>query len=172
MDHCQQQWIILLLFILETFKANKKHQEIQKKITSSASTKTKDWRIWIDIFPNLADNEGIRVLEQTLGISQESVCHFIDRFLKALLDIKQEKIMWSQGSKLATIIRGFEHGISGLENNLLNVIGAIDRSHIPIHPPSKNGSQFVNYKNFHFINLFGVVDYLEHFTYVHIGEAD
>ncbi|CAG8794616.1 3124_t:CDS:2, partial [Cetraspora pellucida] len=85
-----------------------------------------------------ANRTGIRILEQTLRISQESVCHFTDRFLKALLDIEQGKIMWSQGSKLATITQGFEHGISGLENNLPNIIGVMDKSHIPIHLSSKN----------------------------------
>ncbi|CAG8687362.1 14153_t:CDS:2, partial [Cetraspora pellucida] len=210
----------------KTFKANKKRQEIQKKITNTYhlltfANMTTDMTIllvffspniraqpqqrpktrgfWIDIFPNLADNEvfsceapnsipvwkqiaivlwwfanrtGIQVLEQTLGISQGSVCHFTDRFLKALLDIEQEKIIWPQESKLATITQEFEHKISGLENNLLNVIGAMNGSHIPIHPPSKNGFRFVNHKNFYFINLLGVVDYLGCFTYVHIGEAD
>ncbi|RIA92682.1 hypothetical protein C1645_691420, partial [Glomus cerebriforme] len=42
---------------------------------------------------------------------------------------------------------------------LPNVIGAIDRMHIPIHSPSKNGSWFINRKGFHSINLLGIVDH-------------
>ncbi|KAF0485896.1 putative nuclease harbi1 [Gigaspora margarita] len=89
----------------------------------------------------------------------------IEQFLEALLDLEQERIIWPLGEKLATITQGFEHGISGLEYNLSNVVGVIDGSHIPIHPPYKNGARFVNRKNF-------VVDYSEHFIYVHIDEAD
>ncbi|KAF0492984.1 putative nuclease HARBI1 [Gigaspora margarita] len=80
------------------------------------------------------------VLEQALGISKGSVCYFTDQFLEALLDLEWKRIMWSQGEKLATITQGFEYGISGLEHNLPNVVGAMDGSHIPIYPLYKNGS--------------------------------
>ncbi|KAF0500267.1 putative nuclease HARBI1 [Gigaspora margarita] len=35
-------------------------------------------------------------------------------------------------------------------------------SHIPIHTPFKNGSQYITCKNFHSINLLGVVDHQGH----------
>ena len=84
----------------------------------------------------LANGTGIRVLEQTFGVSQGSVSHFTDRFLKALLDLEQKRITWPRGSRLATVIQGFEHGEGN--RKLPNVIGAMDGSHIPIHAPSKN----------------------------------
>ncbi|CAI2190083.1 3462_t:CDS:2 [Funneliformis geosporum] len=98
----------------------------------------------LETHPRLANGTSVRVLEQTLGISQGSVIHFTDRFLEALLDLEQKKIMWPQGTRLAAVIQGFEHGITGLAHNLPNVIGAMDGLHIPIHPPSKNGARFVN----------------------------
>ncbi|CAG8547923.1 23708_t:CDS:2 [Cetraspora pellucida] len=131
---CQQQ-ITFLLLVLETFTANKKHQETQKKIIDTYylltytyiitnttipialslpniraqhQQKLKTGGFWVDVFSNLTDNDsynsfhcealnaipawkqiaivlwqfangtGIRTLEQTLGISQGSVCHFTD----------------------------------------------------------------------------------------------
>ncbi|CAG8798109.1 19026_t:CDS:2, partial [Cetraspora pellucida] len=156
---------------------------------------------WINVFPYLTDDEGynsfqrhfritlstfrqiaivlwrfangvgIWVLEQTLGVSQGLVIHFTDRFLEALLDLEQERIKWPQGVQLTTVIQEFEHGITGLEHNLPNVIGAMDGSHIPIHPPINNSSRFVNRKNFHSINLLRVVDSRGRFTYIYAGEA-
>ncbi|CAG8653928.1 8967_t:CDS:1, partial [Scutellospora calospora] len=98
------------------------------------------WKQIAIVLWRFANRTEIRTLEQILGISQGSVYHFTDRFLKALLDLEQERIMWLQGTKLATITQGFEYGISGLEHKLSNIIGAIDGSHIPIHPPYKNGA--------------------------------
>ena len=66
----------------------------------------------------------------------------------------------------------FEYGETGLGNRKLpNVVGAMDGSHIPIHPPSKNGARFINRKSFHSINLLGIVDFQERFIYIHVGEA-
>ncbi|CAG8519505.1 1594_t:CDS:2, partial [Scutellospora calospora] len=86
-----------------------------------------------------------------------SVCHFIDRFLEALLNLERDRIKWPQGTQLATVIHGFEYGETGLENQKLpNVIGAMDGTYIPIYRPSKNGIRFINCKNFYSINLLGV----------------
>jgi hypothetical protein len=78
----------------------------------------------------LANGAGVRVLEQTLGVSQGSVCNFTDRFLEALLDLEKDRIIWSQGARLAIVTQGFEYGETGLGNRKLpNVIGAMDGSH-------------------------------------------
>ncbi|KAF0534285.1 putative nuclease HARBI1 [Gigaspora margarita] len=44
--------------------------------------------------------------------------------------MEQESIKWPQpqGTQLTTVIQEFEHGITGLENNLPNIIGAMDGS--------------------------------------------
>ena len=92
--------------------------------------------------------------------------------MDALLDLEQGRITWPWGPQLVKVTQGFERGETGLGNHKLpNVIGAMDGSHIPIHAPSKNGAHYVNRKSFHSINLLGIVDYKEHFTYIHVGEA-
>ncbi|CAB4446742.1 unnamed protein product, partial [Rhizophagus irregularis] len=68
------------------------------------------WKQIAIVLWRLANGSGIRVLEQTLGISQGSVSNFTDRFLEALLDLEQSRIAWPQGSHLATVIQGFEYG--------------------------------------------------------------
>ncbi|CAG8477206.1 7615_t:CDS:2 [Scutellospora calospora] len=139
---------------------------------SEALNATPVWKQIAIVLWRFANGAGIRTLEQTLGISQGSVCHFTDRFLEVLLDVEKDRIMWPQGARLTEATYGFEYSETSLENRKLpNVIGAIDGSHIPIHPPSQNGARFVNRKSFHSINLLGIVDFQEHFTYVLIGEA-
>ncbi|GES83228.1 putative nuclease HARBI1 [Rhizophagus clarus] len=191
----------VLFFILQIIIANKRYQNIQMQrifdiyylltfnntitnatipIIISSPPYTRMQRqprpktdgFWTDIaivIWRLANGAGIQVLEQTLGVSQGSVGNFTDRFLEALLDLERRRITWPQGSRLVNVIQGFEHGETG--RKLPNVIGAMDGSHIPIHAPSKNGARYVNRKNFHSINLLGIVDHQERFTYIHVGEA-
>ncbi|CAG8785403.1 16061_t:CDS:2 [Cetraspora pellucida] len=108
---------ILIAFLLPNIRAQ--HQQ-----------RPKTGGFWVDVFPNLTDNDTFScealnaipawkqiaiTLEQTLDISQGSVCHFTDRFLKVLLDLERERITWPRETKLATITQGFEYGILGLE---------------------------------------------------------
>ena len=98
-----------------------------------SSNATPVWKQIAIVLWRLANGTGIRVLEQTLGVSQGSVSNFTDRFLKTLLDLEQKRITWPQGSQLVKVTQGFEHGESGLGNRKLpNVIGAMDGSHT--HP--------------------------------------
>ena len=59
----------------------------------NASNVTSVWKQIAIVLWQLANGTGIRVLEQTFGVSQWSVSHFTDRFLKALLDLEQKRIM-------------------------------------------------------------------------------
>ena len=157
---------------LSTFNAIVTRLEMHPAFVSNASNATPVCKQIGIVLWRLANGTGIRVLEQTLGVSQGSVSHFTDRFLEALLDLEQERITWPQGSRLATVIQGFEYGETGIGHRKLpNVIGAMDGTHIPIHAPSKDGARYVNRKSFHSINLLGVVDHQRRFTYIHVGEA-
>jgi hypothetical protein len=157
---------------LATFHSIVTRLETHQAFTLDASNATPVWKQIAIVLWRLANGAGIRVLEQTLGVSQGSVSNFTDRFLEALLDLEQRRIAWPQGSRLARVIRGFEYGETGLgPRKLPNVIGAMDGVHIPIHEPSENGARYVNRKSFHSINLLGVVDHQGCFTYIHAGEA-
>ncbi|CAB5375689.1 unnamed protein product [Rhizophagus irregularis] len=134
---------------LTTFRAIVTRLETHQAFTLDASNATPVWKQIAIVLWRLANGSGIRVLEQTLGISQGSV-----------------------RSHLATVIQGFEYGETGLGHRKLpNVIGAMDGVHIPIHEPSENVCRYVNRKSFHSINLLGVVDHQGRFTYIHAGEA-
>jgi len=71
--------------------------EVHPAFVSYASNATPVWKQIAIVLWRLANGTGIKVLEQTLGISQGSVSHFTDRFLEALLDLEQEQITWPRG---------------------------------------------------------------------------
>ena len=50
-----------------------------------------------------------------------------------------------------------------------NYIGAMDGKHIPIKCPKGDGSTFFNYKGFHSIVLFGLVDSEHKFIFTDVG---
>ncbi|CAG8673965.1 2508_t:CDS:2 [Cetraspora pellucida] len=103
-------------------------------------------RFWLEVFPHLTDEEGYNSFQQHFRITLATFNYIVRRlenhpafFLEAL-NATPDRIMWPQGARLATVIYGFEYVETGLGNRRLpNVIKVIDRSHIPIHPPSKNG---------------------------------
>ncbi|CAG8560546.1 4891_t:CDS:2 [Funneliformis mosseae] len=134
---------------LTTFRTIVIRLETHPAFILNSSNAIPIWKQIAIVLWRLANGVGIRVLEQTLGVSQGFV-----------------------RSQLIKVIQGFEHGESGLENRKLpNVIGVMDGTHISIHPPSKNGARYINRKIFHSINLLGVVDHRERFTYIYVGEA-
>ncbi|CAG8562931.1 9419_t:CDS:2 [Cetraspora pellucida] len=150
----------------------KNYRILARTFFSEALNATPVWKQIGIVLWRFANGAGIRTLEQTLGVSQRSVCHFTDQFLEALLDIEKDRIMWPKGAQLAVVTHEFEYGETGLGNcKLPNVIGVMDGSHIPICSSFKNGARFVNCKSFHTINLLGIVDFQECFTYIHVGEA-
>ena len=89
---------------LTTFRTIVTRLESHQAFTSDASNATPVWKQIAIVLWRLANGAGIRVLEQTLGVSQGSVSNFTDRFLEALLDLEQGRIAWPQGSRLATVI--------------------------------------------------------------------
>ena len=68
-----------------TFHAIVSRLEAHPAFISNAINATPVWKQIALVLWRLANGAGIQVLEQTLGISQGSVSHFTNRFLKALL---------------------------------------------------------------------------------------
>jgi hypothetical protein len=147
----------LLLFHLQNHPSYNNNRNINIEIQVAIAI----WR--------LANNTPYRIFEQTLGISQGSVANYTDRFLKAMLDQFSNIISWPNESQIDEISYGFE-SVSSFNSSLKKVIGAIDGSHIRILPTIKDSERYINRKGYHSINLMGVVDHTEKFTYVYIGE--
>src|SRR3990170_1207205 len=82
---------------LATFHAIVTRLETHPVFISDASNATPVWKQIAIVLWRLANGTGIRVLVQTFGVSQGSVSHFTDRFLKALLYLEQKRITWLHG---------------------------------------------------------------------------
>ncbi|RIB11370.1 hypothetical protein C2G38_2203597 [Gigaspora rosea] len=99
-------------FWVDVFPYLTDNEESHPAFSATAPNATPVWKQIAIVLWRLANGTGIRISEQTLGVSQGSVSNFTDRFLEC------EEI-WLENKKLP------------------NVIDAMDGSHIPIHPPSK-----------------------------------
>jgi hypothetical protein len=118
----------------------------------------------------LATGQGIRELEQDKGISQGSVSHFTDRFLKALLDTSRDVIRWPTGNRINDIKQGFANIVEPGSPTLRDVLGAVDGSHIRIWPHSERADKFYNRKCYPSVVLMAICDHEGRFTYVYTGE--
>ena len=88
-----------------------------------------------------------------------------------MLDQFSNIISWPNKSQINEIFHGFE-SISSFNFSLKKVIGAIDGFYIHILPTIKDSERYINRKGYHSINLMGIVDHTERFTYIYIGEFD
>jgi len=121
------------------------------------------------VLQRLANPMGYRQLETMFGISQGSVQNFTQRFFQSVLDLLKRIIQWPAGDVLQETVEGFSP--PEFTNWLPNVIGAVDRSHIPIQrPKTLYHNRYINRKGFYSVVLMVIVDHMEKFTYIHSGQ--
>ena len=121
------------------------------------------------VLQRLANPMSYRELETSFGVSQGSVQNFTKRFCTAVLENLQCAIKWPTGQTMQEVIEGF--ALPEFRKRIPNIIGAIDRSHIPIQRPQIEYHQrYINRKGFHSIVLMAIVDDMEKFTYVYTGQ--
>ena len=104
------------------------------------------------VLQRLANPMGYRQLETMFGISQGSVQNFTQRFFQSVLDLLKRIIQWPAGDVLQETVEGFSP--PEFTNRLPNVIGAVDRSHIPIQQPKTlYHNHYINRKGFYSVVL-------------------
>lgn len=81
-------------------------------------------------------------------------------------DIMPRTIQWPTGNKIRKTSDVFSD-ISGL----LNVLGAVDESHIPIKAPAKNRNAYYIRKKYHSVVLLASSDVSLRFTYAWTGNS-
>jgi hypothetical protein len=79
-----------------------------------------------------------------------STCHCICvAFINALDSVlKREFVRWPSMSRMKEIAKDFES-----LHHILDVVGAVDGSHIPIIAPQLHAADYYNRKGFHFVLL-------------------
>ena len=98
-------------------------------------------------------------------VGKSSYHRSIKRVACALVDdIMPQVIQWPTGNKIGETSNAFSD-ISGL----LNVLGAVDGSHIPIKAPTKNPNAYYNRKKYHSVVLLATCDASLRFTYAWTG---
>ncbi len=106
-------------------------------------------RIFRDREDLLAENDYLREIADRSGISQSSRSRIIPDVLDGLIWLLPQYIKFPYNLVHHLEVKRRLFAIA----NLLNVIGAIDCTHIRIKAPANYAFAFLNWKNYHSINV-------------------
>ena len=93
-----------------------------------------------------------------------NVSLIVHRFINALIEIKDDVIVWPTGARVAETAAGFEE-----KSGLPSCIGAVDGCHIEIHRPKKDSADYICYKSRYSMHLQATCDAHGVFTHVACG---
>ncbi|KAK5648191.1 hypothetical protein RI129_003083 [Pyrocoelia pectoralis] len=113
----------------------------------------------------LSNQETFREISDRFNVTYSSVHRCLTRTLKFLLSKKKEIIRWPAIETTNIITNAFRS-----KQGMVNVIGAIDGSHVEINKPSHNQDSYINRKGYHSLLIQGIVDHSKRFIDVFCGE--
>jgi hypothetical protein len=115
----------------------------------------------------LASQQQVRELSDHFGVTDHSFLRCKRQVVRAVMNHLLTKVItWPESAELREISTRFDEQGA---HNFPNIIGAVDGSHIQIHPPEQNPNSYYNRKKFHSIVLQAVcVDDLK-FTDINVG---
>lgn len=121
--------------------------------------------IFLFYFRYLATGDSYKSLSYDFRIGVSTIHSIIPECLDAIFKVLQPNYLKSPSEeRFLNISENF------IERwNFPNCVGAIDGKHVRIRAPKHSGSAFFNYKKFHSIVLFAVVDAHANFIYIDVG---
>lgn len=140
------------------------HSEFSAKGECSEQAITPEKSILLSVW-YLANNETFRQICDRFAISISSAHRVLMRVLNFLLSLMQEYISWPTQERKAIISENFK-----AKQNIRNIIGAIDGSHVRINRPSEHEETYVNRKQYHSMIIQAVCDSSKLFTDICCGE--
>lgn len=114
----------------------------------------------------LATGEPYPSLQYGFRVARNTIVKFIPTICNAIADEYMGEVM-----KCPATVAEWDAVAEGFSNrwNFHHTIGAIDGKHVAIRCPPNQGSNYFNYKGYHSIVLFAMVDANYRFTYVDVG---
>ena len=100
----------------------------------------------------LGNQGSMRLLADKFGRSDSSICKTIEKVCTFFFENQSKFVKWPETHELEKNAKNFKDraGFPG-------TIGAIDGTHIAVHPPAAQQKAYLNYKRFHSIVLMAVV---------------
>lgn len=116
---------------------------------------------------NTGNTDSIRSMRDIFDVGKSFYHWSIKRVASAVVDdILPRTIQWPTGNKIKETNDAFSD-ISGL----LNILGAVDESHIPIKAPAKNRNAYYIHKKYHSVVLLASCDASLRFTFAWTGNS-
>lgn len=105
-----------------------------------------------------------RVVSERFDVSKSTAWLNVNKVCTVLAKLSGNYIRWPSGNKVKETMAKFKR-----RQGFMNVIGAIDGSHIPICAPAKQQAAYCNRKGYHSVVLQAVCDADYYFTDVFAG---
>ena len=113
----------------------------------------------------LATCSQYRTIAHLFGMARCTVCVIVHNTCKAIIDVLLNAyIQFPQGNELRDVVEGFK-----ARTGIIQCIGAIDRSHVPVMPPALNHTDCFNRKGWYSMIIQAVVDHCYLFRDICIG---
>ncbi|XP_071634693.1 putative nuclease HARBI1 [Temnothorax longispinosus] len=112
----------------------------------------------------MATMDSYRSICDRFDVGRATALRAVRRVTRALFKVADQFISWPSGEQAQIVMRKFKEN-----SRFLNVIGAIDGTHIRIEAPTQNAADYVNRKGYHSLQLQVVCDHRAFITHCYVG---